>query len=584
MARQSPDAKRSAGLLRELVAIHARFPTLFEEQRSGMVLFDTEGNLVSANRAALTFLGVTVEDLAPRRYGAFIERTRRDEARTAFSRAAAGNIVETVTRVTVAGGEHVDIRMTLMPAIAEGTIVGVYGSAGLIGYGEGTARKIQEFLGLFAHHSDAVLALDTAGYCIEVNPACERLTGYDASELRGRSYLSLVASDERFSARKTFARVLRGEPTRADTVVLHRDGGRIELAGTCVPIVVDGIVAGAYLIGSDVTEQRRLEAAEREQTERLRTLYLLAASTSQSAEGQIVSALELGCRLLNCDAGYVSRIDDGSVRYLYAAGQTRRGACSMEPAEDSLHRFIFETPQPVSFDDFHVGQVRSMIGARIAIGGIDFGTLSLVSATAREQPFTEADRDFVGLMAALVASAIERSEQRQRADLLAFYDPSTQLPNRTLLSDRLMQAISSAERHPSEFAVHFYDLDGFKAINDAHGHMRGDDVLRIVARRFERAARQEDTVARIGGDEFVVLQPAVHSRADVEALSHRLTAALSEPLVVSGVEYRLTASGGIAMFPADGNDPRTLLAVADAALYRVKQSGRNGIAFVSQQS
>jgi diguanylate cyclase (GGDEF)-like protein len=351
-----------------------------------------------------------------------------------------------------------------------------------------------------------------------------------------------------------------------------------------VPIVVDGVVTGAYLIGTEVTEQRRLEAAVREQTERVRALYMLAASTTQSAEDQIVSALELGCKLLRCDAGYVTRVEDGTVRYLYAAGQARHGAGSMEAAEESLHRFIFEAREPVSFEELRLGEVRAMIGTRIPISGIDFGTLSLVSTRVREEPFSDADRDFVSLMGALVASAIERSEQRQRADLLAFYDPLTELPNRTLLSDRLMQAISSADRHPTEFAVHFYDLDGFKAINDAHGHMRGDDVLRIVARRLERAARQEDTVARIGGDEFVVLQPAVHSRADVEALSRRLTAALAEPLTVSGIEYRLTASGGISMFPADGNDARTLLALADAALYRVKQSGRNGIAFVSPQS
>jgi len=168
--------------------------------------------------------------------------------------------------------------------------------------------------------------------------------------------------------------------------------------------------------------------------------------------------------------------------------------------------------------------------------------------------------------------------------LLALHDPLTGLANRTLLGDRLHQAIASAAREPEVFAVHFYDLDNFKAINDEHGHLRGDEVLRAIARRLERVARQADTVARIGGDEFVVLQPGVHSRDDVEKLGRRVQAALAEPIAIGAASCKLTVSGGVALYPADGCDSQSLLAHADAAMYRVKQSGRDDIAFFSQPS
>lgn len=453
---------------------------------------------------------------------------------------------------------------------------------GTVGFSDDTASKIQELASLFALNADAVVVLDRQGRCLSANPACERLSGARAQDLIGRSCLDLVAPDARAGARDAFQRVLRGESFSTDSAIVHRSGERIEVTGTSVPIVLNGAIAGAYFIGNDVTEKRRLEGAVREQTERVKELYLISASTAGGAEAQIAAALEAGCRRLQCASGYVSRVDHGRVRYLYSHGAPLP-APDAEPVDGSLHRLVLEAHLPLAVEDLRRGEASSFVGAPITIEGADIGTLSFVSAQ-RAVPFDGPDRDFVGLIGGLIASIIERQEQRRRAELLAFYDPLTELPNRTLLYDRLAQAIAGAERHSTAFAVHFYDLDGFKAVNDAHGHLRGDEVLRIVARRLERAARAEDTVARLGGDEFVVLQPVVHTRADVEALSARFTTALDEPLVVGGIAYRMSASVGVAIYPDDGRDVRTLLARADAALYRVKERGGNGIEFVSPPS
>jgi diguanylate cyclase (GGDEF)-like protein/PAS domain S-box-containing protein len=582
--RCSTEADRSLALLRDVISSHDRFPTLFDANAAGMVLFDRTGNLVKANRSALAFLGVELTDIAERRYGAFLDRAWRDRAREAFARAAAGENVETTTRVTVASGEIVEVGITLTPSIVEGIVAGVYGTARLADQTDDAARRIQDFASLFGHNADAVLALDCEGRVVDANRACRRITGYSTRDLRGRTYLSLIAPDASLAARAAFQRVLRGESFATDTALIRRNGRRIELTVTSVPIVVEGRVAGAYFIGNDVTEKRRLAAAAREQSERIRELYLVsAASPSGDVETQIAAALELGCRRLRCEGASVARVDRDKIRYLFTAGQTGRETGDAEPLHASLHRLVFEAGVPLIVNKNDPRGVLALIGAPVPAHG-DSAGMSLLFTSRRGAAFGDADRDFAGLIAGLVGTVIERWEQRKRAELLAFYDPLTGLPNRTLLADRLAQTIASAERHESQFAVHFYDLDGFKAVNDDHGHLRGDEVLRIVARRLKNAARAEDTVARLGGDEFVVLQPDVQSRAAVVALSARFSAALGEPLVVGGTTYRMSASVGVALYPADGRDGRTLLALADEALYRVKERGGNAIEFVSPSS
>jgi diguanylate cyclase (GGDEF)-like protein/PAS domain S-box-containing protein len=575
-------AEHVSALFRELTEAHDRFPSLFERRRDGVLLFDLAGSLERANSRALQFLGLEFTAIAGRRYGKLVDPLQRTMVRAAFSRAATGVAGELALRIS-ADGEARDIDLLLEPAYVGEELAGVYATAQLPVIDERTTRRIQTLASLFGNHGDAVFALDEAGMCIDVNAACEKLTGYDAEQLYGRSFASLLAPDARLTAYDVFERALGGESVNSATALVHLDGRRIEIADMSVPIVVDESVVGVYVICRDVTEQTRLEAAVREQTERIRELYLVAASTGQSADAQIVAALELGCRRLRCDGGYVTRIEDGIVTYLYVAGNAGCSVGSSHPLERSLHRFVVEAKRPVAIDDAGSGDVRALIGTPISVSGLHFGTLCLVNSEPRGAPFSVADRDFIRLIGALAASAIERGVQRRRLDALAFYDQLTQLPNRTLLGDRLQQAIASAERHGTAFALHYYDLDGFKAINDRHGHMSGDDVLRTVARRFERAARHEDTVARIGGDEFVVLQPFVRSRADVETLARRLRAALGEPLHVEGFEYRLTASAGVAMYPEDGREAGALLARADAALYRVKHSGRDDISFVSPE-
>jgi diguanylate cyclase (GGDEF)-like protein len=158
----------------------------------------------------------------------------------------------------------------------------------------------------------------------------------------------------------------------------------------------------------------------------------------------------------------------------------------------------------------------------------------------------------------------------------ALYDPLTGLPNRALLDDRLGQALAAARRMGSSLAVLFVDLDRFKVVNDLFGHHVGDQLLREMADRLAKLRRRSDTVARFGGDEFVVVCPEVGSSAAACRIAEHLLAALAQPVVVEGVEHRLTASIGIALSGPGvaSHSAETLLRNADTAMYRAKEAGR----------
>ncbi|MEO7433276.1 MAG: tRNA dihydrouridine(20/20a) synthase DusA, partial [Dokdonella sp.] len=167
------------------------------------------------------------------------------------------------------------------------------------------------------------------------------------------------------------------------------------------------------------------------------------------------------------------------------------------------------------------------------------------------------------------------SDAYERLQSMALHDSLTGLPNRSLLEDRIGRAIAKAARDGSRFALMFFDLDGFKAINDGHGHMAGDRMLLQVARKVRETLRAQDTFARIGGDEFVLLID-VSAPEDAIIVAEKLQAVVCEPLQLESGFVGVSASIGIAVYPQDGTDAETLVANADAAMYTVKKEGRRG--------
>ena len=171
-------------------------------------------------------------------------------------------------------------------------------------------------------------------------------------------------------------------------------------------------------------------------------------------------------------------------------------------------------------------------------------------------------------------------EQLQHRSL---HDPLTGLANRKLLLDRLERALQRVERHRTQVAVLFVDVDGFKPINDELGHVAGDGILVEIARRLSAELRASDTAARFGGDEFVVVCEDLHDDAEAFAVAQRMCTALRRPLPVSGGHSAVTASIGITLASSAAQDPRELLAHADQAMYRAKRTGGDRCAVFRMQ-
>lgn len=180
---------------------------------------------------------------------------------------------------------------------------------------------------------------------------------------------------------------------------------------------------------------------------------------------------------------------------------------------------------------------------------------------------------------AVFSDITNRKAAEERLSFLARHDALTSLPNRVLLEDRLLHAMSRTKRNKKKLAVIFLDLDDFKRINDSFGHQAGDLLLQIVAQRLTACVRAEDTVARLGGDEFVLLLEEIGAKDDVALVVTKLLDALSQPVSLEGREVKVGSSIGISLFPGDGDEADDLIRHADLAMYQAKMQGNAGYCF-----
>jgi len=168
-----------------------------------------------------------------------------------------------------------------------------------------------------------------------------------------------------------------------------------------------------------------------------------------------------------------------------------------------------------------------------------------------------------------------RKTAEEQIYYLAHYDALTDLPNRVLFNDRISRTLSFASRYGQQFAVLFIDLDSFKDVNDIYGHHTGDVVLQKAARRISESLRESDTVARIGGDEFLVLLPGISGIEEACVVAEKILIAIARPIEADGSEITVSASIGIAAFPVHGSDNHSLVKAADEAMYHAKRTGKN---------
>ena len=184
--------------------------------------------------------------------------------------------------------------------------------------------------------------------------------------------------------------------------------------------------------------------------------------------------------------------------------------------------------------------------------------------------------------ARLLLEITERKKLEEKLRKRAEFDALTALPNRVVFRDRLSQAIRMSERSKRLGAVLFIDLDRFKWVNDALGHKAGDELLIQVAQRLSSCVRKSDTVARFGGDEFIILLPDIQPESLSEHVAQKVLEQLAMPFRLSGRDVKISGSVGVTVFPPDNLDPDVLVKNADSAMYRAKKSGRNAYRFFKE--
>ena len=423
----------------------------------------------------------------------------------------------------------------------------------------------------------------------------------DPEDLIGKTDLELCPPD---IAREYFAderRVIEsGQPMidKEENVVGALDRTR-RLPTTKVPLRNDSNeIFGLVGVSRDITERVRADAARDEQAA---ILELIATSAPlETVLDRIVCAIEsqltglsASILLLDEDGLHLRR---GAAPSLPKAYSDAIDGLAIGPEAGSFGAAAFQRKTVIvadvmkdaGWEDYR--DLAATHGLRscwstpiLSHEGRSLGALDLYSGSIREP--TEGETRLIKIATRTAGIAVERKLDGDRIHFLANHDALTGLPNRTLLDDRLSQAILFAQRYDREVVVAFIDLDNFKLVNDSLGHNAGDEVLKRIASRMAACLRATDTLMRLGGDEFViVLSDQPRGTDSVSCLLQKLRAAIADPLLIDGHTLRVTGSIGVANYPNDGTDARTLLANADAAMYRAKQIGRDNFQFYTAGS
>ena len=528
-----------SGTITHFVAVHedvtalrtsqGRLQAIFDHALDAIVLFDDAGGLVAANPAAAELTGYPPEQLTRMAMSELVPEDHRalyDALREQFDIRG-----HTRARLPVRRADE-QLREVEYQAVAD-IANGVHLLIARDMTKQHRAQAQQRFQAqVLEAVGDAVIATDLDGIVRYVNPAAERLFGlaepYVLGRLIGEVYDALDAEAE-FRALLTSEGAMR--PHTRQVTVARPDESSFTALVTITPYHdASGQATGAIAVVTDVSD---LEATRRLLDRRIR---------------QQAAVAEVGQEAMRTN-------DPRAVAEL-----------ARQIADELLGGDLEVGLEWASTSE----SVRSAEQLRIDIG--DTGALWVTGQGARS--LSDQDREFLRSLAHVLQATLQRHAASIQLEYLATHDPLTGLANRTLFLDRLEQARAGCRRHGGRFAVLFFDLDGFKTINDGLGHETGDEVLRQIADRLQHTVRPTDTLSRFGGDEFAMLCPDIGDRHNAAIVAQRVHTTLTAGADTGQGEVSLTASIGI-VFGDHTTSGSALLRDADTAMYGAKAAGRN---------
>ncbi len=401
------------------------------------------------------------------------------------------------------------------------------------------------------HSSVAVIITDPDGRIVYGNPCFTSNTGYSLAEIVGKTPRILKSGHTRESEyRKLWSLLRQGDEWHGEFCNRRKDGTLYWINSTISPVkAADGTITHFIAVQVDIGQHKRAEHELRSSEQRFRSLVEnspLGICIEQNGKPLFVN------RSFAAIFGYDDPDDVirlGSLQPLYVQndlGRPLRSRQSHRRGRTSL--------------EYQIRGVKKD-------GSIIWLQTQATSITWNGEPAEQLT----------VVDVTSRKSREDRLHRQANYDPLTNLPGRKLALDRLESAIVNARRRCHRLAALFIDVDRFKSINDALGHVSGDRLLRQLAERVRSSIREQDTVARLGGDEFIVVLPEIHQQADAEAVADKILEAVVRPFVLDGQETFITVSIGVAVFPDQGDDAEALIQHADTAMYVAKESGRGSV-------
>ena len=394
---------------------------------------------------------------------------------------------------------------------------------------------------------DAIIGKTLDGIVTSWTRAAEKIFGYTAEEMIGHSLSTIIPVDRRDEDRKVMVSIMRGEVINLfETERIRKDGSRINVFLTISPIRnLESFTVGISEIARNITERKQAEVK----------LQLAANVFTHAREAIMITDL-------------VGSIIDVNDTFTRMTGYSRDEILGKNP------RLLKSGHQSKSFykamwnDLIEEGYWSGELWNRRKNGEIyvEMKTISTVrDALGKAQHYVSLSSDITLL-----------KEHEKQLEHLAHYDVLTSLPNRVLLADRLHQCMASVQRRALRLGVVFLDLDGFKEVNDNHGHDIGDRLLMSLASRMKQTLRDADTLSRLGGDEFVAVLPDLTSIEDCLPMVNRLLSVIAEPVTINNISLKVSASLGVTFYPQSQDvDADQLLRQADQAMYQAKVAGKN---------
>jgi diguanylate cyclase (GGDEF)-like protein/PAS domain S-box-containing protein len=408
--------------------------------------------------------------------------------------------------------------------------------------------------------ANGIVITDRVGTIIWVNDAVTTMTGYSKEELLGKNPRVLKSGNQPESYyADLWSTISSGKVWHGEVVNKRKDGTTYAEEMTITPVTQQGgdtTTTHFIAIKQDITGRKQAE-------ELLRQREAMLNATGEMAKiGGWELDLSTNELTWTREVYRIHEVDEGFVPNVERAIEFYTPEC--RPLIEQAVKGAIEYGEPFDLEL----QIETAKNKRL-----------WVKALGQSRTLNAGTRTLFGTFQDIT----ERKQSEEHVQYLAYYDALTGLPNRTLLADRLLKALATASRQKDKVALLFLDLDRFKSINDSFGHTFGDLVLQDVATRLEGRTRKQDTVGRLGGDEFLIVLNSVKDISDVAVAAKRFMDAMAAEFVVQGHSLGITCSLGVSIFPEHGTDVESLLKHADAAMYSAKENGRNSFQFFSEE-